>query len=101
MVLDQLKSAVSEVEAADEVDIDPKELSSLVDRLQVKFSKVIHHASERGDHLVMGNISASGWVANTCGMSRNSAGDRLCVGKEIESMPEIEKRSEERRVGKR
>ena len=68
MVLDKLKSAVSEVEAADEIDIDPRALSSLVDRLQVKFSKVIHRASERGDHLVMGNISASGWVARgaTC-----------------------------------
>src|SRR5437899_8063314 len=89
MVLDEL--SVGEIEGLDDGDLDPKELSSLVDRLQVKFSKVIHRASERGDHLVMGNISASGWVANTCGMSRNSAGDRLCVGREIESMPEIEK----------
>src|SRR5690349_882227 len=87
MVLDQL--TIDQIEDLDEAEIDPKELSSVVDRLQVKFCRVVNRAKDRGDHLVMGNISAVGWVANTCAMSRNSASDRLCVGEQIESLPQI------------
>ena len=89
MVLDQLESGVAELEDGDESDIDPKRLSSLIDRLQVKFCEVVNRARERGDHLIMGHVSAVGWVANTCAMSRNSASDRLCVGEQIESLPQI------------
>src|SRR5690349_17553542 len=89
MVLDQLKKSIADVEEADDADIDPRDLSSLIDRLQVKFCQVVNRAKERGDHLVMGNVSAVGWVANTCAISRNSASDRLCVGEQIESLPQI------------
>jgi hypothetical protein len=89
MVLDQL--SVREIEGLDDGEIDPKELSSLVDRLQVKFCRVVNRGKERGDHLLMGsNFSAVGWVTETCGMSRNSATDRLCVGEQLGSMPQIE-----------
>jgi len=35
------------------------------------------------------NISAVGWISEICSMSRNSAGDRLCVGEQIESLPKV------------
>jgi hypothetical protein len=81
---------LNQIQDLDDGDIDPKELSSAVDRLQLKFCRVVNRAKERGDHRAMGTeISAVGWVANTCAMSRNSASDRLCVGEQIESMPQV------------
>jgi hypothetical protein len=88
MVLDQL--SIREIEGLDDGEIDPKQLSSVVDRLQLKFCRVVNLARKRGDHLAAGtNISAVGWVAETCAMSRNSASDRLCVGQQIESLPKV------------
>jgi hypothetical protein len=89
MVLDRLKEAVAELEEADDCDLDPKVLSTLIDRLQAKFCQVANRARERGDHLLNGNVTAVGWIANTCGMSRNSAGDRLCVGKQLGELPKV------------
>jgi hypothetical protein len=88
MVLDQLSMA--QIEGLDDGEIDPKELSSVVDRLQLKFCRVVSQARERGEHRVFSpNISAVGWVAGICSMSRTSAADRLCVGKQIESLPKV------------
>src|SRR5579859_891840 len=88
MVLDQL--SVRDIEGLDDGEIDPKELSSVVDRLQLKLCRVVNWARERGDHQAFNpNISAVGWVAEICSMSRNSAADRLCVGKQIESLPKV------------
>jgi hypothetical protein len=81
---------LDQIQDLDDGEIDPKELSSAVDRLQLKFCQVVSRAKARGDHRAMGTeISAVGWVANTCAMSRNSASDRLCVGEQIESMPQV------------
>jgi len=49
MVLNQL--TLDEIEGLDDGEIDPKELSSAVDRLQLKFCRVVNHAQKRGDHL--------------------------------------------------
>jgi hypothetical protein len=88
MVLDQL--TIREIEGLDDGEIDPKELSSVVDRLQLKFCRVVNRAKQRGDHLSPGtNVSAVGWVAEACAMSRNSASDRLCVGEQIVSLPSV------------
>jgi hypothetical protein len=88
MVLDQL--SVAQIEGLDDGEIDPKQLSSLVDRLQLKFCQVVNRARERGEHRTFSpNISAVGWVADICFMSRNSAAERLCVGKQIESLPKV------------
>src|SRR5258708_8462316 len=88
MVLDQL--AIEQIEGLDDGEIDPKQLSSVVDRLQLKFCQVVNRARMRGDHRSPGdNISAVGWVAETCSMSRNTASDRLCVGEQIESLPKV------------
>jgi hypothetical protein len=88
MVLDQL--SIEQIEGLDDGEIDPKQLSSVVDRLQLKFCRVVNRARLRGDHRSTGdNISAVGWVAETCSMSRNTAADRLCVGEQIESLPKV------------
>jgi hypothetical protein len=88
MVLDQL--SIRQIEGLDDGEIDPKELSSVVDRLQLKFCQVVNRARERGEHRVFSpNISAVGWVADICSMSRTSAAGRLCVGKQIESLPKV------------
>jgi hypothetical protein len=88
MVLDQL--SIRGIEGLDDGEIDPKELSSVVDRLQLKFCRVVNRAKQRGYHLSPGtNVSAVGWVAETCAMSRNSASDRLCVGEQIGSLPKV------------
>src|ERR1700737_2165291 len=86
MVLDQL--TIRQIEDLDNAEIDPKELSSAVDRLQLKFCRVVNHSKQQGDHLLTG-MSPVGWVAETCALSRNSAADRLCVGEQIESMPQV------------
>lgn len=89
--LEKLEAASLEFErGADDGDIDPGRLAVVIDRLQGKLCRVANRARERGDHLANGNnISAVSWLARTCAMSRNSAADRLCVGKQLESLPRI------------
>ena len=88
--LDQLESAVSDfVKGADELEVDPKRLRSQIDRLEGKFARVVRRRSERGDHLASGHCSAVSWVMSTCAMSQGSASDRLCVGKQLEALPEV------------
>src|SRR5260370_2636880 len=86
---DRLRAAVDEFGRDDEV-VEPGELRSLIDRLEGKFAQVVRQASQRGDHLVRGHCSAVSWVMDTCSMSQGSASDRLCVGKQLESLPAIE-----------
>jgi hypothetical protein len=86
MVLDQL--TIRQIEDLDDAEIDPKELSSAVDRLQLKLCRVVNHSKQNGDHLLTG-MSPVGWVAETCALSRNSASDRLCVGEQIASLPKV------------
>jgi hypothetical protein len=88
MVLDQLETAIAELEDFDEAVLDPKRLSILIDRMQIKFCRVVDHGKRNGDHLLTG-MSPVGWVAETCAMSRNSASDRLCVGEQIASLPKV------------
>jgi uncharacterized protein DUF222/HNH endonuclease len=87
--LEMLEAASLEFERqADVADVDPARLAAVIDRLQGKLCSVLNRARQRGDHL-SDNISAVSWVARTCGLSRNAAADRLCVGKQLESLPRI------------
>lgn len=88
--LEKLRSAVRDFQArgSDEL-VDPGELRSVIDSLEAEFCAVVNRARERGDHLVQGNASACSWVAQACAMSRSSAADRLCVGKQLESLPRL------------
>src|SRR5260370_33881042 len=95
---DRLRAAVDEFGRDDEV-VEPGELRSLIDRLEGKFAQVVRQASQRGDHLVTGHCSAVSWVMDTCSMSQGSASDRLCVGKQLESLPAIEEALSSGQIG--
>jgi hypothetical protein len=87
--LERLESAARDFKRdADHDFIDPKRLAAVIDGLQGELCTVLHRAKQRGDHHLAGQTACS-WVASTCGMSKNSAGDRLRVGKQLESMPEL------------
>jgi len=95
---DRLRAAVDEFVRDDEVVV-PGELRSLVDRLEGKFAQVVRQAAQRGDHLVRGHCSAVSWVMDTCSMSQGSASDRLCIGKQLESLPAIEEALSSGQIG--
>ena len=84
----ELRAAISVLEAEDDDFVDPRELSSLIDRLQGKLCRVVAAARKRGEHLLAGQSPCS-WVAMQCQMSRTSAADRLCVGEELAHLPRI------------
>ena len=87
--LQALEDAVADFERDADLDfVDPKRLSTVVDRLQGKLCRVVAAAKKHGDHLLTGQSPCS-WVADTCLMSRNAAADRLCVGEQLQHLPKI------------
>src|SRR5258708_39767989 len=86
--LSKLEIAIGELQSCDS-DLDPKRLRAAIDALEGIFSAVVKRAQERGDHLVDGNIGAASWISRNCGMSLTSAPDRLCVGGQLRSLPQI------------
>src|SRR3989475_10058050 len=86
--LEKLKAAVRDFQDTADLDfVDPKELSGLVDSLQGTLCLVLNEGRKRGEYQ-LAKLSPCSWAARICGVSRNSASDRLCVGKHLESMPE-------------
>jgi hypothetical protein len=85
-VLERLKAAVRELDD----EVDPGELRQVIDSLEAKFCRAVDRARVRGDHQ-LARLSPAGWVARTCHMSRSSAKDRLRVGKELESLPHVDR----------
>ena len=76
---------------AADVDLDSVDLSRLtgvLNLLECVRSKAAHRAAVRGAHLLVGK-SACSWVASECQMSKASAADRLCVGKQLEKLPRL------------
>ena len=68
--------------------VDPERLSAVIDRLQATLGRVVDRGRRRGDHQ-LSRLTPAGWVARTCGLSRKTAGDRLCVGRQLESLPQV------------
>src|SRR6266568_2100321 len=68
--------------------VDPSRLAAVIDRLQGKLCRVLDRARKRGDHQVA-RLSPASWAARTCSLSRTAAADRLCVGKNLDSLPEV------------
>src|SRR5438309_12098896 len=98
--LESLRAVVSDfVRDADELDIAPNELRSMIDQLEGKFARVVRRRSERGDHLAGGHCSAVSWVMSTCAMLQSSASDRLCVGKQLEALPEVAEKLSSGEIG--
>src|SRR6267143_3102761 len=86
--LENLEDAAREFRrSADFEFVDPKRLAAVIDGLQGDLSTVLDRGRKRGDHQ-LARLSPSSWAARTCGMSRSSASDRLCVGKHLDSLPE-------------
>src|SRR5713226_3979380 len=86
--LSKLAAAVREFRARDE-RVDLKEFRAVIDELEGEFSLEARQAQRAGDHLVDGNITAASWISRNCGMSVTSAADRLCVGEQLRSLPEV------------
>lgn len=94
-MFEQLKAQVL---GLDDSEIDPKELSGLIDALQGKLCRVVAAGAKRGDHLLTGQSPVS-WVAQSCSMSKTSASDRLCVGAQLASLPQVEAALTEGQIG--
>jgi len=87
--LSKLKAAVRAFQAREERQVDNKELRDVIDALEGEFSTNARNSQKSGEHLVSGNVTAASWIARTCGMSVNSASDRLCVGEQLEALPKV------------
>jgi hypothetical protein len=89
--LSKLQAAVREFQARelDPSEDDPKRMRSLIDAMELEFASMVRRAQQRGDHLVGGNITVGSWISQTCGMSVPSAADRVCVGEQLESLPNV------------
>src|SRR5438093_9553140 len=86
--LQSLEDAAREFRHSPDFDfVDPKRLPAVIDGLQGDLCKVLDRGRQRGDYQ-MARLSPASWAARTCGMSRHSAADRLCVGKHLDSLPE-------------
>ena len=88
--ISKLLAAIREFQAREERAVDNREIRVAIDALEGEFSVNARNSQKSGEHLVSGNITAASWIARTCGMSVNSAADRLCVGEQLESLPKIE-----------
>jgi hypothetical protein len=84
--VERLRAAIEELEA--QAGLDPRELSRLIDRLQVLLSRELHEGKKRGDHLLAGR-TACGWVMSTCSVTGGQAAQKLCVGEQLEAMPQV------------
>src|SRR5487761_284156 len=69
--------------------VDLAEYRGAIDALDGDFGSEARDAQKAGAHLVSGNITAASWIARTCKMSVTSAADRLRVGEQLESLPQV------------
>jgi Domain of unknown function (DUF222) len=60
-----------------------------MDALEGEFAAETRWSQVSGDHLADGSAGVVTWLSRLCGMSATSVADRLCVGKELESLPKI------------
>ncbi len=64
-----------------------RELREVIDLLEVEFSSSARAFQLQGGHLADGSPGVVSWLRQNCKMSGTSAADRVCVGKELESLP--------------
>ncbi len=95
-VLEKLATVAAELRECDLSELGDSEVGEFLQKLravqdsqEVVFSRAAYRFSQRGDHLLDGACSAVGWIRNHCKMSGASASDRICVGKELEGMPDV------------
>ena len=78
---------------------DLRELRSIIDSLEKTFSSTADVFRRRGGHLASGLPTAVSWLRDNCKLSSTSAADRLCVGKEMASIPQLSQAVDEGRMG--
>ncbi len=66
-----------------------RQLAGQIDSLIGKFCCKAREFQCRGGHQADGAPSAVSWLRHNCNMSSTAAADRLCVGKELESLPKV------------
>src|ERR1700756_3715895 len=78
---------------------DLRELRAVIDSLEKTFSSNADVFRRRGGYLASGHPSAVSWLRDNCKLSNSSAADRLCVGKEMASIPQLAQAVDEGRIG--
>ena len=87
--LSKLLEAIREFQARGDRRVDLKGLRAGIDALEGEFSAETRSSQLSGDHLADGSAGVVTWLSRLCGMSVTSVADRLCVGKQLESLPKI------------
>jgi Domain of unknown function (DUF222) len=85
----ELEEAVRKFQARDDRRVDPKRLRAVMDALDYEFAVETRDCQVTGTHLADGSAGVVTWLSRLCGMSATSVADRLCVGKQLESLPKI------------
>jgi hypothetical protein len=87
--LAELQKAIRSFQGRRDRRVDPKGLRQCIDALEGEAAADARASQLAGDHHAAGNQTVVGWLSRLCGMSATSVADRLCVGKELESLPTI------------
>src|SRR3979409_2383479 len=87
--LSKLLEAIREFQAREDRRVDLKGLRVGIDALEAEFSVEARSSQLSGDNLADGSAGVVTWLSRLCGMSVTSVGDRMCVGKQLESPPKI------------
>jgi hypothetical protein len=87
--LAELHVAIRKFQDRDDRRVDPKGLRQCIDALEGESAAEARACQVAGDHIANGNATVVTWLSRLCGMSVTSTADRLCVGKQLESLPKI------------
>src|SRR6266568_587453 len=77
------------MESAAELGEKLRRLRAKIDSLEAEFCRTAREFQRQGGHRADGAPSAVSWLRHNCNMSSTAAADRLCVGKELESLPRM------------
>ena len=89
ITLAEVEEVVARFLAREDRRVDPKRLRIVIDCLEGEFSAETRASQLGGDHLADGSAGVVTWLSRLCGMAATAIADRLCVGKELESLPRI------------
>ena len=87
MNLAALEQAIDGLEGLAWSAEDLRRLGTCIHRLDGVLSRGAAEFAREGGHAADGASTAVGWLAHNCHMSATAAADRLCVGRELDSLP--------------
>ncbi|HET7467650.1 MAG TPA: DUF222 domain-containing protein [Candidatus Dormibacteraeota bacterium] len=99
MQFGELERAIDALEDVEFSAEDLRRLRTAIHRLEKVFSCGASAFAREGGHLAEGPCTAAGWISRNCRMSASSAADRLCVGRELESLPAVSEAIEAGEIG--